>query len=171
MTNPRTKFSKIYDTHIDKIYRFIFFKVTSEEIAQDLSSETFLKGWQAYKSNPQIKNPSAFLYKIAQNLVIDYYRQKEKNQFISPEDVPIIDPSPGLEEKIALTAEVEEIKVVLADMKEDYQNVIIWRYLEGLPLSQMAKMLDKSKGATRVTLHRALKSLREKCNKRRTFTS
>ena len=164
MANPHKEFSKIYDKCIDKIYRFIFLKVNSQEIAQDLSSETFLRGWEAYKSNPKIDNPSAFLYRIARNLVTDYYRQKARTQFVSPEAVPIIDPNPGIEEKAVLNSDLNQIKAVLAGLKEDYQDVIIWRYLDDLSIAEVAKMLDKSEEATRVTLHRALKALRAKIN-------
>ena len=164
MANPRKEFSKIYDQCIDKIYRFIFLKVNSQEIAQDLSSETFLRGWEAYKSNPKIDNPSAFLYRIARNLVTDYYRQKARTQFVSPEAVPIIDPNPGIEEKAVLNSDLNQIKAALAGLKEDYQDVIIWRYLDDLSIAEVAKMLDKSEEATRVTLHRALKALRAKIN-------
>ncbi len=166
MPNYRKKFSKIYDQCIDKIYRFIFLKVSSEEIAQDLCSETFLRGWQSYKNNPKIENPSAFLYRIARNLVIDHYRQKGRNQFVSPEVVPIVDPNPGIEEKAAINSDLEQVKAVLADLKEDYQNAIIWRYLDDLSIPEVAKMLDKTEETTRVTLHRALKALKEEINKR-----
>jgi RNA polymerase sigma-70 factor, ECF subfamily len=166
MSNKRKEFSKIYDQCINKIYRFIFLKVNSQEITQDLCSETFLKGWEAYKNNPNIENPSAFLYRIARNLVTDYYREKGRAQFVSPETVPIIDPNPGLEEKSAFNSDLDQVKAVLADLKEDYQNVIIWHYLDDLPIAKVAKMLNKTEEATRVTLHRALKSLRNEIDKR-----
>lgn len=166
MANYNEEFSEIYDRCINKIYRFIFVKVNSKEIAQDLSSETFIKGWEAYKKNPKIKNPSAFLYKIAGNLVIDYYRQKGKNQFVSPEFVSIADPNPGLEEKAALSSDLEGVKAVLADLKDDYQNVIIWRYLDELTVPEVAELMNKSEDAVRVTLHRALKSLKGKIEER-----
>ena len=54
MKNLRKIFSKIYDRYIDKIYRFIFFKVNSQEIAQDLTSETFLKTWESFKNGNKI---------------------------------------------------------------------------------------------------------------------
>ncbi|MFA4998914.1 MAG: RNA polymerase sigma factor [Candidatus Paceibacterota bacterium] len=166
MANHRKEFSKIYDKCIDKIYRFIFLKVNSQEVAQDLSSETFLRGWEAYKNNPKIDNPSAFLYRIARNLVIDHYRQKDRNQFVSPDAVAIADPDPGMEEKAIFNSDLDRIKVVLADLKEDYQNVIVWRYLDDLPIPEVAKMLEKSEDATRVTLHRALKALKDEIDKR-----
>jgi RNA polymerase sigma-70 factor (ECF subfamily) len=166
MANKRKEFSKIYDKYIEKIYRFIFLKVSSKDIAQDLCSETFTKGWQAFKNKDDIENIQAFLYRIARNLVTDHYRQKGRTQFVSTESLPIVDPNQGLEEKIALNSDFEQVKAVLVNLKEDYQNVIVWRYVDDLSIPEIAKMLDKSEEATRVMLHRALKSLRNEINHR-----
>ena len=163
MANLRKQFSKIYDRYIDKIYRFIFFKVNSQEIAQDLTSETFLKTWETYQNgNPEIENIQAYLYKTARNLVIDFYREKGKVQIVSAENPFIADPAPNLEEKAMLTSDVNIIKQALTTLKDDYQNVIIWRYLDDLPISEISQMLGRTEEATRVLLSRALKSLREK---------
>jgi RNA polymerase sigma-70 factor (ECF subfamily) len=171
MANSRKKFSKIYDQYVEKIYRFVFLKVSSEEIAQDLTSETFLKCWEAYKKtqNPKpktqnIKNPQAFLYQIARNLIIDHYREKGKYQVVSAEISPIIDPRTDLEEKMILNSDFEMVRNHLSSLKDDYQNAIVWYYLDDLPICEVAKLLDKSEEATRVLIHRALKSLREKIN-------
>ena len=166
MANLRKIFSKIYDQHIEKIYRFIFLKVNSQEIAQDLTSETFLRTWEKFrqgKGNP-IKNPQAFLYQTARNLVIDHYREKGKVQTVSAELTPIIDPRQNLEEKSLLESDLERIRMGLAKLREDYQNVIIWHYLEDLPIPEVAKMLGRTEEATRVLLHRALSALRQKLN-------
>jgi len=167
MRGKRKKFSKIYDENIDKIYRFIFLKVSSEDIAQDLCSETFLKGWQAYnKNNSNIENPSAFLYRIARNLIVDHYRQKGRTNFVSLDAVPIADPNPSIEEKAAFNSDLGQIKSSLANLKEEYQNVIIWHYLEDFPITKVAQMMDKTEGATRVTLHRALNALKDEISKK-----
>jgi RNA polymerase sigma-70 factor (ECF subfamily) len=164
MANLRKIFSKIYDRYIDKIYRFIFLKVNSQEIAQDLTSETFLKCWESFKNGNKIENPQAFLYRIARNLVTDYYREKGRAQVVSAESVSIIDPRQDLEEKAMLTSDVNMIRLALNNLPEDYQNVIIWHYLDDLPIPEIAVMLDRTEEATRVLLSRALKSLREKLN-------
>lgn len=162
MADYRKVFSKIYDQNINKIYRFILLKVSSPEMAQDLTSETFLRGWESFRSGNKIENPQAFLYRIARNLVIDYYREKGRAQFVSPEMVIIADPNPGIEEKAALSSDLGRVRAVLANLKEDYQNIIIWHYLDDLPIKEVAKMLDRTEETTRVLLHRALKALREK---------
>ena len=160
MANPRKIFSKIYNQYIDKIYRFIFLKVSSQEIAQDLTSETFLRGWESFKNGNKIENPQAFLYKIARNLVTDHYREKGKTRIVSADYVKITDPRTNLEEKAVLSSDLDTIKMALTNLREDYQNVIIWHYLDDLSISEIAKIMDKSKEATRVQLHRALKSLK-----------
>jgi RNA polymerase sigma-70 factor (ECF subfamily) len=167
MADLRKTFSKIYDQNIDKIYRFIFLKVNAQEIAEDLTSETFLKGWEAFKGQKKIENPRAFLYRIARNLVIDYYREKGKNKVISAEDIRIIDPRTDLEGQAALMSDFENIKSVLTKLNDDYQNALIWRYLDDLSISEIARLLDRTEDATRVLLHRALKSLRQSIDLRK----
>lgn len=169
MNNPRKIFSEIYDQYVEKIYRFIFLKVNSREIAEDLTSETFLRGWEAFKMshNPtshkeKIENPPAFLYQIARNLVIDHYREKGKAQVVSVESSPIIDPRTDLKEKTILNSEFETVRLALVDLREEYQNVIVLHYLDDLSIPEIAKMFDKSEGTTRVLLHRALKALKNK---------
>lgn len=166
MSSPKKVFSQIYDNCIDKIYRFIFFKVSSEEIAEDLCSETFLKGWQVFKENSkEIENPQAFLFQIARNLVIDYYREKDRARTVPTDSIAITDPDEDLEEKAFINSEIEMLKTAITDMKQDYQEVIIWHYIDDYSISEIAQIMDKSEGAVRVMLHRALKSLKNKINK------
>jgi RNA polymerase sigma-70 factor, ECF subfamily len=160
MADKRKEFSKIYDNYIGKIYRFIFLKVSSEEVAQDLSSETFMKGWEKF-SLESIDNPQAFLYRIARNLVIDHYRQKGRTKYVQIDDLPIIDPSQTIEERVMIESDIGQIREKLAEMKDDYQNVIIWHYLDDLPIKEVAKLMDRSEDATRVLLCRALDSLKK----------
>jgi len=161
MTNSRKEFGKIYDQYISKIYRFVFLKVSSEDVAQDICSETFIKCWEFYKKNT-IENHQAFIYRVARNLVTDYYRKKGKVQIVSVENIPIQDPEAGLEEKAIFASDLNNVRLALNDLKEDYQNVIVWHYLDDLPIKKVAEMMDKSEQNTRVILHRALKSLKNK---------
>jgi len=163
MANKHKKFSKIYDKYIDKIYRFIFLKVSSQEVAQDICSETFSRGWKKYKTtNNKIENIQAFLYQIARNLIIDHYREKGRTQIVPPESVIIIDQKQNLEKDAMLASDVNEVRIAMTSLKDDYQNVIIWHYLDDLSIKETAKLLDRTEEATRVLLHRALKTLREK---------
>ena len=173
MSNNKKKkiFSKLYDKYVDKIYRFVFLKVDSRETAEDLTSETFLKGWEAYNKpqfsnpGPQIENPQAFLYKIARNLIIDYYRQRSRFRIISTEHAEFIPASGNLEEKANVDLNMLRVRTALSQLKDDYQEVVIWHYLNELSISEIAKVLEKSEGSVRVTLSRALEKLREELEK------
>jgi RNA polymerase sigma-70 factor (ECF subfamily) len=163
MKRKRKLFSKIYDKHIDQIYRFVFFKVKSKEIAEDLTSETFSRIWAVFRDRgDDIDNIQAFMYKTARNLISDHYRHAEKFKVVPINNPSIPDPNQDIKESSLVNSDLEMIKGALAELKEDYQNVIIWHYLEDLSISDMSKMLNRSRDATRVLLHRALKTLRKK---------
>lgn len=164
MANSRKIFSEVYDQYIEQIYRFVFLKVSSEETAEDLTSEIFTRAWESMKGGTDIKNCRAFLYQIARNRIIDHYREKGKNQIVSAELGPIIDPRENLEERAIFNSDLGVVKKAITGLKDDYQNVIIWHYLDDLPIPEISKMLDKSEDATRVLLHRALKSLKSELN-------
>ncbi|MEA3293174.1 MAG: sigma-70 family RNA polymerase sigma factor [Patescibacteria group bacterium] len=157
------EFNKIYNKHIKKIYRFVYFKVDSQETAEDLTSEAFSRAWKSFSQpDKDIKNINAFLYKIAHNLISDFYRAKAQIKIIAIDDCPdIIDNNMSLEDKILLDSDIQTIRIALPSIKADYQNVIIWRYINDLSISDISKILEKSKQATRVMLHRALKALRK----------
>ncbi len=165
MEKAREQFGRIYDDHVEKIYRFVFLRVNSKEIAQDITSETFAKVWASFQKQPEaIANPRAFLYKTAKNLVVDHYRAKAKNQTALPENWEdrLADPKIDLEGKAVLASDMDNVRRAMAHLNEDYQNAIIWRYLDDLPIKEVSHLLDRSEDATRVLLHRAMKELRTK---------
>jgi len=164
MNSPKEQFSQIYDQYIEKIYRFVYLKVNSQEAAEDLVSKVFLKGWEAFQNQGEgIKNPGAFLYQIARNTVIDHYREKGRTNTVSAEFVPeVADPGTNLQDKAILSADIGLIKTAIQGLKKDYQDVIIWHYLEDMPIAEIAKTLGKPAGTVRVMLHRGLKDLKDK---------
>ena len=161
MPNYRKTYSDIYDKHVDKIYRFVALKVKSQEIAEDLTSEVFLRGWESFKEKKdKIENVQAFLYQIARNLIVDHYRGNAKAQLVSVEYASITDTSQDLEEKALIRSDLDQVKVALANIKEDYREVIIWYYLDELKAPEIAKILNKSEPTVRVLIHRALNALK-----------
>ena len=163
MDSLNEQFSQIYDQYIDKIYRFVYLKVNSQEIAEDITSKVFIKGWEAFKSpNSEIKNPGAFLYQIARNTVVDHYRDKGRTNVISVDASPeIADPGTNAQDKAILSADINIIKKSIQNLKKEHQDIIIWHYLEDMPIDNIAKLLNKPAGTVRVMLHRGLKDLKD----------
>jgi RNA polymerase sigma-70 factor (ECF subfamily) len=157
------QFGQIYDQYIDKIYRFVYLKVNSQEIAEDVTSKVFTKGWEAFQNpNSEIKNPGAFLYQIARNAVIDHYREKGRTRVVSADDgLEIVDPGTNAQDKAILSADIGTIKKAIAKLKQEHQDIIIWHYLEDMPIANIAELLGKPEGTVRVMLHRGLNDLKD----------
>ena len=163
MANIRKEFTKVYDKYVKKIYRFVLLKVNSAEIAEDLTSEVFMRGWQSFKGQgpDKIDNLQAFLYQIARNLLADHYRQETKAQLVSVEYAPPLpDAKQDLEEMSFIQSDMEQVKAALVNINDDYREVIVWYYLDELKVPEIAKILDKSEPTVRVLIHRALQALK-----------
>ena len=163
MDSSNEQFGQIYDQYIDKIYRFVYLKVSSQEIAEDITSKVFIKGWEAYQAQgSSIKNPGAFLYQIARNAVVDHYREKGRDKTVSVDASPeIADLGKTGYDKAVLSADVDVVKKAIQKLKKDHQDLIIWHYLEDMPIANIAELVGKPEGTVRVALHRGLKELKD----------
>ena len=156
----KDEFSLIYDEHVPKIYRFIFLKVSSREIAEDISSEVFVRTWSEFNKQ-DIRNIQAFLYGVARNLIADHYRVQSKVKIVSVEATfDVQDEQDNLQERANVGSDMEMVRKALSDLNDDYQDLIIWRYLEELSIPEIAEITGKSEENVRVGIHRALKSLK-----------
>lgn len=163
MESLNEQFSLIYDQYIDKIYRFVYLKVNGPEIAEDITSKVFIKGWEAFQgSSEPIKNPGAFLYQIARNMVVDHYRAQGRQKTVSADASPeIADPGTNSQDKAILSADINVVKKGILKLKKEHQDVIIWHYLEDMPIANIAELINKPAGTVRVMLHRGLKDLKD----------
>ncbi|MGB9598739.1 MAG: RNA polymerase sigma factor [Minisyncoccales bacterium] len=161
MKKKKKIFEKVFDREIDNIYRFIFLKVDSPQLAEDLTQEVFLKFWEKID---QIENPRPFLYKVARDRVFDYYRKREKEVFLPLTESFSNDEKVNLEKEVIKNLEIEDIQNALKFLKNDYQDVIIWHYLNDLNFQEISQLMDRSPEATRVLLHRALNNLKKVIN-------
>ena len=156
-------FGELYDIYAPKIFRFIRLKVGSQVLAEDLSSESFLRIWEYFQKEEREIEESfqALLYRIAHNLIADYYKRKSSQEILINDDFNVFIENQIAPSEISLKEDTEEIHRALVGMKEEYQNVILWYYVDELPVPEIAKLMDKSEGAIRVLIHRALESLKK----------
>jgi len=158
-------FIEAYDLYVNDIHRFVYFKIGHKEEANDLTSIIFLKTWEYIKNNSLTDSRTlrALLYKVARTSIIDYYRQNQTVSSIDDENHPIdvIDDSQSVIEQISLNSDLEIIRKKLPELKIEYREVIIMRFINDLELEEIAEVTGKSKGNVRVLLFRALKALRE----------
>jgi RNA polymerase sigma-70 factor (ECF subfamily) len=162
--NPEA-FGLIYDQFSDKIYRFIYFRVGHKEVAEDILSDTFVKGWQ--KIN-QINSPQAlsgWLYQIAKNNIIDYYRLKRESIALSEVEEFLEDEADPVD-SANLVFQEKKILELIELLPKEQQEVIKYRFFEDLSNEEIAYVMSKSEGAIRVIQHRAIAKLKELLKKK-----
>lgn len=156
-------YGQFYDLYVTRIYRFVYFKVNSTADAQDITSEVFLKLWQFVKEGKNIRNLNALVYMIARNSVIDFYRQKagQVEEAISEDHDNIADDEKDLLRQQIMDSELNAVLKGMDHLKDEYKEIIVLKYLDELSPKEIAQVLNKSNGAVRVLLHRAVKALKE----------
>lgn len=152
-------FGLIYDELVKPVYRYIYYRV-DPEIAEDLTEETFLRAWQHLKDYKPGRSPfSAWVFRIAHNLVCDYYRKHEVVEMIDETA-----PDPALDRHPVAQVEVKlnqiRLRKAIRELPETYQQVIILKYINELENDEVAATLNKTEGAVRTIQFRALKQLR-----------
>lgn len=152
-------FTRLYDGYVERLYRFVYFRVSDDTVTEDLVSQVFLKAWQnldRYKSgaSPFI----AWLYAIARNLVIDHYRSKKD---LVPLDEAAALPSDmqSPDEEVQLQFDLEAMRDALQVLSPDQQQVLILKYIAGLPNPDIAKIMNKQEGTIRGLQMRGLQVL------------
>jgi RNA polymerase sigma-70 factor (ECF subfamily) len=156
-------FGVLYDHYQAMIYRFVVVKVGSREEAEDITHHVFLSAWQKVETYKHRGHPfSSWLYQIARNSVIDHYRSKKNDislDKIDPES-SIIPAAAHFDLQAKLQA--EQVHVAIQELRPDYQDVIIMRFIEDMSLKETAAVLKKSEGAIKLIQHRAIKELKGK---------
>ncbi len=152
-------FAEIYERYYQGIYNFIFYRVSEEPLAEDLTAEVFLKAMEAIQSFTFRGIPfSAWLYRIASNLVIDYFRRQPKSPSLELEETQVAtDDSPSEAVESALTQ--RELQRALSYLTDEQQQVIILKFVDGMSNEEVAQILGKTEGAVKSLQHRALASL------------
>jgi len=160
-------FGQLYDFYAPRIFRFIRIKVRSQTLAEDLSSESFLRAWEyLQKEEREIEESfQALLYKIARNLIIDHYKRKSSQEVFFNDDFNEFLLKQPARDEISSKESVEEVRRGLLGIKEEYQSVILWYYVDEMTIPEIAKILGKSQGAVRVLIHRGLRALKKRLEK------
>lgn len=150
-------FGMIFDHLYDEIFRYSILKVGNKEVAQDIASETFSRGW-SYLSRYRSKNFRSYLYVIARNLCYDFNKNQVKTTELSTEfDLP--DNSINIESSIIKNENLEYLVRAILELPERYKEIIILRYINGLSIKETAKAIGASGQAVRTAQHRAIKKL------------
>ncbi|MBI4049733.1 MAG: sigma-70 family RNA polymerase sigma factor [Candidatus Doudnabacteria bacterium] len=164
-SGDREAFGVIYDQYSGKIYKFIFFRVNHKEVAEDILSDTFVKAWNKIS---QIQSPqalSSWLYQVAKNNIIDYYRIKKETVSLQEVESILEDPQ-NIVEAANLSLEQTQLLELIRDLPPDQASVIQYKFFEELENAEIAQIMNKTEGAVRVIQHRAVANLKKLLNQK-----
>jgi RNA polymerase sigma-70 factor (ECF subfamily) len=141
-----------------KIFRYVFYRVKTREDAEDITSEVFVRVVRSI--DRQRGSFQAWIFRIASNLVIDYYRRRarEEKALMRRDGEPAQD-DPAKDTERILTR--EKLVEAMSGLTEEQQQVVSLKFLEGYDNSEIAEIMDKTVGAVKALQFRALVALRK----------
>ena len=160
-------FGILYARHMDAIYRYIFFRVHDQLVAEDLTEEAFVRAWEYLPNYKVTEHPvTSWLYRIAHNLVVDHVRRQHP---VATSAIDVLSQQ-AAEHEPEQAVEISEAHADLINamhiLSEVEQEVIILRFVEGLSHREVAEITGKTEGSSRVIQYQALAKLQEHLSKR-----
>jgi len=155
-------FAGLYKAHAVRIYRYVLSLVGDHHLAEDLTSQTFLKAWEKVGGYRQRGLPfCAWLYRIARNNVVDYCRRHHDKVAHESGMAGLPDPTVDIDEHVERCLEIEWLKRALHKLTGDQKQVLTLKFLHGFSTREVAKLTGKRQGAIRALQMRGFRSLAE----------
>jgi len=154
-------FGMLYDHYQGSVYRFLYYRVGSVALAEDLTSETFFRALRSMSSfRWQGKDFGAWLMTIARNLTTDHYKSSKTRLETATEDMsPHDSATDGPEVAVLATLTNEALLTALKNLPPEQQECLVMRFLQGLSIAETAEVLGRSEGAIKQLQLRAVRNL------------
>jgi len=153
--------TQLYEENFDKIYRYTVLKIGDRTEAEDMTQQVFLKAFKSISGYRSKGRPfSSWLFRIAHNQVVDYWRKKSKRATVPLEETLVgssSNPSSEAERKM----DIESLVAATRRLTDMQREVISLRFAGGLSVVEVAKAMGKSEGAIKALQHSAIVSLRK----------
>ena len=157
----RLAFATLYDKYAERIYRHVYYRVSNQTDAEDITQEIFVIAWKAIDKYKRTGAPFVtWLIAVARNLIVDHYKSKKKLSSLEGVEVPSQTDETNPEALAEANLNRNYVRKVVSKLKGDKQKVIIMRFIDGFSYEDIAGILHKSEGAVRVIQYRALSDLR-----------
>ena len=156
-------FGELYDRYVDQVYRYIAYRVGSTQLAEDLTSETFLRALRRIGSFTwQGRDVGAWFVTIARNLIADHYKSGRYRLEMTTDDVSTSSAAPTISGPEAEVLEAMQNKVLLEAIKKlnaEQQECVVLRFLQSLSVAETAQIMGKNEGAIKALQYRAIRTL------------
>lgn len=153
-------FGQLYDHYVTGIFRFVYYRVGSRTLAEDLTSETFVRGLRSIQRfNWQGKDFGAWLTTIARNLIADHFKSSRSRLEIVTDVMPEKTTAASTEDDVLSLISNEMLFEAVNQLPKEQRDCVLMRFIQGLSIAQTAAALDRSEGAVKQLQLRAVRSL------------
>lgn len=155
------QFLKAYDQHADAIFRHCYFRIYDRERAKDLMQETFMRVWKYFGAGEEIRNLKAFLYRTANNVIIDEVRKAKNRPAVPLDDVTntSLEPSSAAHVEMQTNADATLVIDLCKRMPPEQRDILLMRFVDGLKPKEIARIIGETSNVVSVRLHRAVAEL------------
>ena len=165
-----TAFGRLYDRYVDTVFRYVLFRMGDRDLAEDVTSETFLRALRRISSvSYQGRDVGAWFITIARNLVFDHVKSSRfrlevvTDEVAEPGAVPFspaqVQPSTGPEQQAVDRAVNTTLLDCVAELGDDQRECVVLRFLQGLSVAETAHIMQRNEGAIKALQHRAVRRL------------
>ena len=158
-------FGALYERYVDRIYNYVFFRVGNSTDAEDLTSKVFFRALKSIGGYKHMGLPfSAWIYRIAHNLVANYHRDRLRGREISIENLSLPDTGKlaAPEQKMAQLQDHEFLLRVINDLSQQKRELILLKFVQNLSNEEISYIFGKTEGAIKSLYHRTLLELRDR---------
>ncbi len=154
------QFVFLYDRYVEKIYKFLYFRTFDQPLAEDLTSQVFLKAMEKIRTVDESKGTfQAWLYQISRNLLIDEYRRKKPTEGLEAH----YDLADGtdVEAETGQTLTNEKLRELLMTLPAESQELVTMRLWDGMPYAEIAAVTGKTEGSLKMQFSRIILQLQK----------
>lgn len=169
----REAFGVLYERYVTAIYRYVYYRVGNVEDAEDLTARVFLRALNHIHRYDERGLPfSAWLYRIAHNVVVNFHRDQRRHHLLSLEAVaedPERHPAPAqhsegdpeaVDQALDAARAREQLLRAIRRLPEDRQHLLVLKFVQGLSNAEIGMIMNRSEGAVKSLYHRTLLQLR-----------
>lgn len=159
----REAFGLLYERYVERIFNYVYYRTGNTHDAEDLTARVFQRAMNHIHNYRDRGVPfSAWLYRIAHNLVANWHRDRSRKQEIPLEDLPVL-PAKGdhPERNLVRSQEQEALLRLIRRLPPERQNLLILKFVENLSNAEIGQIMGRSEGAVKSLYHRTLLALRD----------
>jgi RNA polymerase sigma-70 factor (ECF subfamily) len=156
-------FGQLYDRYVDTVYRFIYFRVNDRALAEDFTSETFLRALRRISTiSYQGRDIGAWFVTIARNIILDHVKSaRHRLEVTTGDTIEGDDRAPSPEAAVLDSLASQRLMAAVRQLGDEQRECVMLRFIQGFSVSETAQVMGKNDGAIKALQHRAVRKLAE----------